>query len=157
MRAGQQQLEIRNRQQVGIYLQRAIDLKAAGNYREAHNEYQRVLTLDANNRQALESLQELQQILDPASPQQQNLEASTEGDNVANNPVAREAPVTEPTLDSRAQLWEKPKAHSWLAAGKRQLTLFGRCSGSMAFIVESSYPGTGCSEPGTSSQIPPPT
>lgn len=121
VRAGQEQLEIRNRQQVGIFLQRAIDLKAAGNYVEAYNEYQRVLTLDANNQQALESLQELQQILEPTAPQQQNLAASAVGDSAADEPTTAGEPIAEPTLDTRAQLWEK--AQSAFTAGRWQETI----------------------------------
>lgn len=59
VRAGQQQVEIQRRQQIGIALQRATDFQAEGNLQSALDEYQKILILDPSNdlaRQGIENL-----------------------------------------------------------------------------------------------------
>ncbi len=62
VRAGQQQLEIQTRQQVGIHLQRAIDLRTEGNLPGSLAEYQQVLVLDPTNAGAIQGIENLLQI-----------------------------------------------------------------------------------------------
>ena len=62
VRAGQQQLEIQTRQQVGIHLQRAIDLRTEGNLPGSLAEYQQVLVLDPSNAGAIQGIESLLQI-----------------------------------------------------------------------------------------------
>ena len=52
VRAGQQQYEIRSRQQIGIALQAAVDYQQMGQLQAALDEYQKVLQLDPNNEAA---------------------------------------------------------------------------------------------------------
>ncbi|MGL4648293.1 MAG: hypothetical protein ACRC1H_02700, partial [Caldilineaceae bacterium] len=59
VRAGQNQYELRSRQQVGIALQSALDYRADGQLQLALQEYQRVLTLDPTNPTAQEGIQSL--------------------------------------------------------------------------------------------------
>ncbi|MCC6168938.1 MAG: PD40 domain-containing protein [Caldilineaceae bacterium] len=59
IQAGQRQVEIQRRQQVGIALQRAIDYRAEGRLQEALAEYQRVLVLDPGNTTAQEGINNL--------------------------------------------------------------------------------------------------
>lgn len=59
IQAGQRQVEIQRRQQVGIALQRAIDYRAEGRLQEALAEYQRVLVLDPGNTTAQEGISNL--------------------------------------------------------------------------------------------------
>jgi TolB protein len=59
IRAGQSQFEIRRRQQVGIALQSAMDLRAEGNAQAALAEYQQVLLLDPDNPAAAEGVQSM--------------------------------------------------------------------------------------------------
>ncbi len=62
VRAGQQQLEINRRQQIGLALQRGIEYHAGGQLAAAQTAYEEVLILDADNRAALEGLAHLRQI-----------------------------------------------------------------------------------------------
>ena len=57
VRAGQRQLEIQKRQQVGIHLQRAIDYRSEGDLEAALAEYQRVLLLEPGNVAAVEGIE----------------------------------------------------------------------------------------------------
>jgi TolB protein len=59
VRAGQQQLEIQNRQQIGIQLQRALDHRAAGDVEGALEAYRRVLLLDPGNSVAADGIEAL--------------------------------------------------------------------------------------------------
>lgn len=62
VRAGQQQLEIKRRQQIGLTLQRAFEYHADGEWTAARTAYEEVLVLDANNSAALNGLTQLQQL-----------------------------------------------------------------------------------------------
>lgn len=57
VRAGQQQLEIQGRQQIGIYLQQALDHRAVGESEAALEAYRRVLRLDPSNVAAAEGIE----------------------------------------------------------------------------------------------------
>lgn len=59
IRAGQQQVEIQRRQQVGIALQRATDFQAEGNLQAALDEYQKILVLDPSNDLAQQGIENL--------------------------------------------------------------------------------------------------
>lgn len=62
VRAGQQQLEIKRRQQIGLALQRALESHAEGQLAVAQSAYEEVLILDPSNGAALEGLAHLRQI-----------------------------------------------------------------------------------------------
>lgn len=62
VRAGQQQLEIKRRQQVGLSLQRALEYHAAGEMDAAQSAYEEVLILDPSNDAALEGLAHIRQL-----------------------------------------------------------------------------------------------
>lgn len=59
IRAGQQQIEVQRRQQIGISLQRATDLQADGELQAALDEYQKVLLLDPSNEIAQQGIKNL--------------------------------------------------------------------------------------------------
>ncbi len=59
IQAGQQQIEIQRRQQVGIALQQAIDFQAEGDLQTAFDRYQRVLVLDPSNSVAQQGIKNL--------------------------------------------------------------------------------------------------
>lgn len=81
VRAGQQQLEIKHRQQIGLTLQRAFEAHAAGELAAARTAYEEVLVLDANNSAALNGLTQIQQ-LGPAPL-------------TATNPITESAPIAQ--------------------------------------------------------------
>lgn len=62
VRAGQQQLEIKRRQHIGMALQRALEYHAEGQLAAAQHSYEEVLILDPSNGAALEGLAHLRQI-----------------------------------------------------------------------------------------------
>ena len=62
VRAGQQQLEIKRRQQIGLTLQRAFEAHSAGELAAARAAYEEVLVLDTNNSAALNGLTQIQQV-----------------------------------------------------------------------------------------------
>jgi len=59
IRAGQQQIEIQRRQQIGISLQQAMDLQADGNLQGAFEHYQKILVLDPSNDLAQQGIKNL--------------------------------------------------------------------------------------------------
>ena len=59
VRAGQQQVELQRRQQIGIALQRATDFQAEGNLQFALDEYQKILVLDPSNELARQGIENL--------------------------------------------------------------------------------------------------
>lgn len=90
VRAGQNQYELRSRQQVGIALQQALDYRNEGLLTEALQQYQNVLTLDPTNAAAQEGLQTL-------------LAMAQEADGVAVAPAAAApAAAIPPTIDPAA-------------------------------------------------------
>ncbi|MCB0044361.1 MAG: PD40 domain-containing protein [Caldilineaceae bacterium] len=121
VRAGQQQIEIQTRQQVGIHLQRAVDLRTEGNLEAALAEYQQVMLLDPGNVTAgegVESLLALAQGNDagdatvggaasesapPAGGQGSSSPAESE-------PTADSAATPAPTLTALEQKWADARA-----------------------------------------------
>ncbi|MCB0058086.1 MAG: hypothetical protein KDE45_13710, partial [Caldilineaceae bacterium] len=59
IRAGQEQVEIQRRQQIGIALQRATDAQVEGNLQAALDEYQKILVLDPSNDLAQQGIKNL--------------------------------------------------------------------------------------------------
>ena len=59
IRAGQEQVDIQRRQQIGIALQRATDAQAEGNLQAALDEYQKILVLDPSNDLAQQGIKNL--------------------------------------------------------------------------------------------------
>ena len=59
VQAGQQQIEIQRRQQIGIALQQATDAQAEGNLQRALDAYQKVLVLDPSNDIAQQGIKNL--------------------------------------------------------------------------------------------------
>lgn len=68
VRAGQQQVEVQRRQQIGISLQRATDLQAEGSLAAALDEYQKVLVLDPNNAIAQQGIRNLLALASSGTP-----------------------------------------------------------------------------------------
>jgi tetratricopeptide (TPR) repeat protein len=59
VRAGQQQLDMQRRQQVGIAIQQALDFRSEGNLEAALDAYQRVLVLEPGNKTAVDGIGDL--------------------------------------------------------------------------------------------------
>src|SRR5689334_20548908 len=59
IRAGQRQIDTQRRQEVGIALQRAVDLRTEGKLQDAVAEYRRVLMLVPGNETALAGIQDI--------------------------------------------------------------------------------------------------
>ncbi|MBX3015016.1 MAG: PD40 domain-containing protein [Caldilineaceae bacterium] len=68
VRAGQQQVEIKRRQQIGATLQLALAYHAQGQTSQAQSAYEAVLVLDPTNNAALEGLNQLRQFGGLAGP-----------------------------------------------------------------------------------------
>ena len=68
VRAGQQQVEVQRRQQIGISLQRATDLQAEGSLAAALDEYQKVLVLDPSNETAQQGIRNLLALASSGTP-----------------------------------------------------------------------------------------
>ena len=68
VRAGQQQVEVQRRQQIGISLQRATDFQAEGSLAAALDEYQKVLVLDPSNDTAQQGIRNLLALASSGTP-----------------------------------------------------------------------------------------
>ncbi len=68
IRAGQEQVEIQRRQQIGIALQRATDAQAEGNLQAALDEYQTILVLDPSNDLAQQGIKNLLALASSGEP-----------------------------------------------------------------------------------------
>ncbi len=93
IRAGQRQIEIQRRQQVGIALQRALDFQSEGRLQDAVAEYRRVLILDPSNETALAGIQNIVSIATgegapPAAPQSASPPGAAPPGNAAVTPAA---------------------------------------------------------------------
>jgi tetratricopeptide (TPR) repeat protein len=111
IRAGQRQIEIQRRQEVGIALQRAVDFQSEGRLEEALAEYRRVLILDPGNEAALAGVQALgageNVVLIPATTP----DAATADGATTPAPAAVIAPTAAPTSDAQTQsLYEQARA-----------------------------------------------
>lgn len=118
VRAGQRQIEIQTRQQVGIHLQRAIDYRAEGRASEAMGEYQVVLQLDPDNSAAQEGVESLLQLtgstaVDPAAststpaatpPQQVAAALQPTATPDSRSPIAAPGPTA--SVDALTAQWE---------------------------------------------------
>ncbi len=69
VRAGQKQLDLRRQQEIGIALQKAMDLRADGLTQESIDEYRHVLSLDPSNAAAGQGLESLLAVVGGAPPQ----------------------------------------------------------------------------------------
>lgn len=128
IQAGQRQVEIQRRQQVGIAMQRAIDYQNEGRLQEALAEYQRVLVLDPGNTTAQEGIANLvslaaqtgQPIVTAGTPVE-----TSPPDPAAASPVA--ADVTAPSNPQQDQLYAEALAAyqsgDWQGAEERLLQL----------------------------------
>ncbi len=92
VRAGQRQIEIQARQQVGIHLQRAVDLRSEGNLEAALAEYQQVMLLDPGNVGAVEGIESLLALAQSETV----LQPSAESDEVSTAGTASTAPTPAP-------------------------------------------------------------
>ncbi|MCB0073236.1 MAG: PD40 domain-containing protein, partial [Caldilineaceae bacterium] len=118
VRAGQRQLEIQKRQQVGIHLQRAIDYRSEGDLEAALAEYQRVLLLEPGNVAAVEGIENLFSMASgDAAPAGGNgiaaAPAATSGGDTAQAPPAPAGPQTaanEPQAQVAAMAQSSPLA-----------------------------------------------
>ena len=101
IRAGQRQIEIQRRQEVGIALQRAVDFQSEGRLEEALAEYRRALILDPGNEAALAGVQAL-----GAGEAVVLIPAATPGAGAADaaaTPAAVIAPTAAPAADAQTQ------------------------------------------------------
>ncbi|MFN8464668.1 MAG: hypothetical protein U0X20_03920 [Caldilineaceae bacterium] len=89
VQAGQQQIEIQRRQQIGIALQQATDAQAEGNLQRALDAYQKVLVLDPSNDIAQQGIKNLL-----------TLAQSGEGAVAAGSPSPLSAPAQAGTADT---------------------------------------------------------
>ena len=145
IRAGQQQVEIQRRQQIGIALQQATDLQAEGNLQDAFDQYQRVLVLDPSNAVAQQGIKNLLTLATAGMPVATTSPPVTAA-ALANNPstpATTVSPVatpshtptapatTTPVTTTVAAAWDKARqAHQagrWQEA-LTQLTLLQRAN-----------------------------
>ena len=135
IRAGQEQVEIQRRQQIGIALQRATDAQAEGNLQAALDEYQKILVLDPSNdlaQQGIKNLLALASSGEPAAAQ------PAAGGETAASPLS--APTA--TADSGGYSRRRADIDACLHAG----WVLGRCPAcdqgrSLAGSPEQSHPG----------------
>lgn len=106
IRAGQRQLEIQSRQQIGIYMQRALDYRSEGNLEAALGEYRRVLVLDPGNAAAADGIEILLALASGALSEDAvatNQSAPNNGPDAAAD-VAAEAAADSPTVSANPQV-----------------------------------------------------
>lgn len=97
VRAGQQQLEIKRRQQIGLTLQRAFEAHSAGELATARAAYEAVLVLDANNSAALNGLAQIQQLGPTAMTATNTFTESAPVAQAITPPATAALPVSTPT------------------------------------------------------------
>ncbi len=122
VRAGQQQLDMQRRQQVGIASQQAIDFRAEGNLEAALDAYQRVLVLDPGNKTAVEGISNLLQMAaartpNPTTPNPVAQGATQQNPNVS-TPNASSAITATQTNVSAAAAPTKPELAGLLRAAQ---------------------------------------
>ncbi|CAN5402788.1 hypothetical protein BH10CHL1_BH10CHL1_04800 [soil metagenome] len=121
VRAGQQQLDMQRRQQVGIASQQAIDFRAEGNLEAALDAYQRVLALDPGNKTAVEGISNLLQMAAARTPNPTTPNPVAQGETQANpsasTPIAAAATTTQ-TNSSAAAAPTKPELAGLLRAAQ---------------------------------------
>jgi len=104
VRAGQQQVDIHRRQQVGIALQQAIDFRTEGNLEAALDAYQRVLALEPGNPTAVAGIENLLQVASSGEglPTATATPAAPSGDGALRvpAPIVDAATGATPTLPS---------------------------------------------------------
>ena len=100
IRAGQRQLEIQSRQQIGMHLQRAIDLRADGDLAGSLTEYQQVLILDPTNVGAVQGIESLLQVASGASAGQPLRASSNQAPAQASPIEAAPSPVAASPLSA---------------------------------------------------------
>ena len=99
IRAGQEQVEIQRRQQIGIALQRATDAQAEGDLQAALAEYQKILVLDPSNdlaQQGVQTLLTLARGAEPAAAQ------AASGSAAAVSPLS--SPATPPAAATLSEV-----------------------------------------------------
>ena len=150
IRAGQRQIEIQARQQIGIHLQQAIDLRAEGDLDAALTAYQTVLVLDPGNVAAVEGIESLLRLAQegsmlgqPAVAAQAPDQAPVTTPTTARDPVAQAAQAAAavatsplnapaPTSDPLAAVWQEAQdlysSGNWERAVDQLLALQARNS-----------------------------
>ncbi len=123
IQAGQRQVELQRRQQVGIAIQRAMDFRTEGMLEESLAEYQRVLTLDPGNAAAVTGIESLLQMASEgvASSELHSVtSASVEGEaqpsNAAENAVGALAQTNAPTVAPTVAPTSAPEEQQWSKA-----------------------------------------
>ncbi|MCB9138003.1 MAG: PD40 domain-containing protein [Caldilineaceae bacterium] len=116
VRAGQQQIEIQTRQQVGIHLQRAVDLRTEGNLEAALAEYQQVMLLDPGNVTAGEGVESLLALAQGNDAGGATAGSAASADGQADSSTGEDEPITDsaaapvPTLTALEQEWADARA-----------------------------------------------
>jgi TolB protein len=117
IRAGQEQVEIQRRQQIGIALQRATDFQSEGNLQAALDEYQKILILDSTNDIAQQGIKNL---LALATGDDSALAASAPtpmaGDDPGDDGTRSTSPLVDPAAPTMAPAGTTPTPSSALAA-----------------------------------------
>lgn len=135
VRAGQQQLEIKQRQQIGLALQRALEYHAEGNLTEAQKAYEEVLILDGNNSAALDGLAQLRRLGDvttgQSAPRNNNLPALGATAIVSTTPAVLPT-ATLPTTPSAVAANDLPQ---WIAQAETAYTA-GRWAESIDLLLK---------------------
>ena len=131
IQAGQRQVEVQRRQQVGIAIQRAMDYRMEGRLEEALAEYQRVLVLDPGNTAAVTGIENLLELAS-ASGAPVNLAQATPPVDDAQSAEEAYPATASPTAATTAlspedQLWQQARtayeAGEWDAAEEALLEL----------------------------------
>ena len=130
VQAGQQQIEIQRRQQIGIALQQATDAQAEGNLQRALDAYQKVLVLDPSNdiaQQGIKNLLTLAQSGDttvaagsqsplPAPADPTNSTAQTTAESAAGTADATAGAITPPATAAPTPTDQSSALTYWNAA-----------------------------------------
>lgn len=114
IRAGQEQVEIQRRQQIGIALQRATDYQSEGNLQAALDEYQKILILDSTNDIAQQGIKNLLALA--SSDQPAPVEVSTPAISPLQEPGVAAAESAEATATPLLTASASPTPSSALAA-----------------------------------------
>jgi TolB protein len=128
VRAGQQQVEVQRRQQIGVALQRATDFQAEGNLQAALDEYQKILILDSTNdiaQQGIRNLLALASNVESMTPELPTLDEPTPITppitSSLDNPLATSVAATATPASVADEIWEN--AQRAARAGRWQVAL----------------------------------
>ena len=100
VRAGQQQVDMQRRQQVGIALQQALDFSAESNLEAALDAYQHVLLLDPGNKSAVDGINNLLHLA-AGVPKAGTPNPAVQSTKITTNTTAAVSGAVSPTITSK--------------------------------------------------------